>query len=152
MHIIMWFCKEIFLYLLKIILFIYLFLAVLGLHCCIGCSLVVVRGLLIAVAFLATEHRLQACGLHWLWHMGSVVAAPRLGSAASVVVVHKLSCAMAFGIFPDQGLNSCLLHWQVHTLPLSHQGSPPYLYIVNYKYILWGSRMSWNGELQTFKI
>ena len=28
------------------------------------------------------------------------------------------------GIFPTQGLNPGLLHWQVGSLPLSHQGSP----------------------------
>jgi len=28
------------------------------------------------------------------------------------------------GIFLTQGLNPCLLHWQVDSLPLSHQGSP----------------------------
>ena len=33
----------------------------------------------------------------------------------------------ACGIFPDQGLNPSLLHWQADSLPLSHQGSP-YLY------------------------
>ena len=27
-------------------------------------------------------------------------------------------------VFPDQGLNPCLLHWQADSLPLSHQGSP----------------------------
>ena len=27
-------------------------------------------------------------------------------------------------IFPIQGLNPCLLHWQTDTLPLSHQGNP----------------------------
>ena len=30
------------------------------------------------------------------------------------------------GIFPTQGLNLCLLHWQADSLPLGHQGSPPY--------------------------
>jgi len=25
------------------------------------------------------------------------------------------------GIFPTQGLNPCLLHWEVDSLPLSHQ-------------------------------
>ena len=25
---------------------------------------------------------------------------------------------------PDQGLNPCLLHWQVDSQPLDHQGSP----------------------------
>ena len=28
------------------------------------------------------------------------------------------------GIFPTQGSNPHLLHWQVDSLPLSHQGSP----------------------------
>ena len=51
----------------KINLFIYLFLAVLGLHCCArgfsscskwGLLFVVVRGLLIAVASLVAEHGL----------------------------------------------------------------------------------------------
>ena len=30
---------------------------------------------------------------------------------------------MACGIFSDQGLNLCLLHWQAHSPPLGHQGS-----------------------------
>ena len=33
-----------------------------------------VRGLLIVVASLVAEHRLQACGLQWLKHIGSVIA------------------------------------------------------------------------------
>ena len=28
------------------------------------------------------------------------------------------------GIFPTQGLNLCLLHWQADSLPVSQQGSP----------------------------
>ena len=28
------------------------------------------------------------------------------------------------GFFPDRGLNPCLLHWQVDSLPRNHQGSP----------------------------
>ena len=28
------------------------------------------------------------------------------------------------GIFPAQGSSLCVLHWQVDSLPLSHQGSP----------------------------
>ena len=31
---------------------------------------------------------------------------------------------MACRIFPTQGSNLCLLHWQVDSFPLSHQGSP----------------------------
>ena len=33
-------------------------------------------------------------------------------------------CFLLQGIFPTQGLNSHLLHWQADSLPLSHQGSP----------------------------
>ena len=36
----------------------YLFLAVLGLHCCLGYSLLAVSRLLIAVASFVVEHRL----------------------------------------------------------------------------------------------
>ena len=38
-------------------------------------------------------------------------------------MVHGLSCSSACGIFPDQGSNQPLLHWQVDSLPQSHQGS-----------------------------
>ena len=41
----------------------------------------------------------------------------------SLVVVHGLSCSAACGIFPDQVSNPCLLHWQMDSLPLSHQGT-----------------------------
>lgn len=40
-------------------------------------------------------------------------------------MTHWLSCSTALGIFLDQGLNQCLLHWHVDSSPLSHQGSPP---------------------------
>ena len=46
-----------------------------------------------------------------------------LGSTCSVVAVHRLRCSEARGIFPDQGLNPCLLHWQGDSPP-SHQESP----------------------------
>ena len=57
------------------VFFLFLRLALLGLHYCVGISLVVVSGLLIAVASLVPEHRLQACGLQSLQHMGSIVRA-----------------------------------------------------------------------------
>ena len=41
-------------------------------------------------------------------------------------MVHGPSCT-ACGIFPDQGSDSGLLHWQVNSWPLSHQGSPKLL-------------------------
>ena len=34
------------------------------------------------------------------------------------------SHALLERIFPTQGLNLCLLHWEVDTLPLSHLGCP----------------------------
>ena len=38
-------------------------------------------------------------------------------------MAHGANCSEVRGIFPDQGSNLCLLHWQVDSLPLSHQGS-----------------------------
>ena len=43
--------------------------------------------------------------------------------AGSVVAAHGPSCCAACGIFPDQGLNPCPLHWQADSQPLCHQGS-----------------------------
>ena len=45
--------------------------------------------------------------------------------AGSAIVPHGPSCSAACGIFPDQGLNPCPLHWQADSQPLSHQESPP---------------------------
>ena len=64
--------------------------------------------------------------LRWLllWSTGSGVckaSSCRLQSTGSVVVVHGLS-----GIFLDQGLNPCLLHWQADSLPLEPAGKPRY--------------------------
>ena len=118
--------------------FIYLFLAALGLHCCVwafsscgewGLLVAAVRGLLLAVASLVAELGLQAHGLQQLWLTGSVVVARGLQSAGSVVVAHRLSCSTACGIFPDQGLNPCPLHLQADSQPLCHQGSPFYLFL-----------------------
>ena len=82
-----------------------------------GYSLVVVCKLLIAVASLV-----QSTGFRY---SGSVVVVPGLQSTGSVVVYQGLiSCPVACGIFLDQGLNPCLLHWQADSLPLSYQGSP----------------------------
>ena len=101
-----------------IILFIYLFLTVLDLCCCMGFSLVVaskgcppavVLALLTAVASLVAEHGLQGTGA---------------SGVRALVGVHRLSCSKACGILPVKGSNPCLLHWQVDSLPLSYQGSP----------------------------
>ena len=73
--------------------------------------------------------------LHWVFiaaHKFPLVAASRgsslsrcmgfslqwfllLQSPVPVVAAHGLSCSVACGIFPDQGLNLCPLHWQVHS-------------------------------------
>ena len=89
-------------------------MAVLGLRCCMrdfsscdkrGLLFVAVRRLLIAVASLC-------CGARALGSQASVVVTRRPQSAASIVVAHGLSCSVACGIFPDQGLNPCPLRWQ----------------------------------------
>ena len=107
---VLWLCFELnapltlktFINIYFIIINYYLFiLAVLGLCCYTwvfsscggqGLLLVAVRRLLIVVA--------SVC---WAW---------ALGSLASEVVVHRLSCSVACGIFLEQGLNLCPLHWQ----------------------------------------
>ena len=89
-----------------------------------GLLFVVVRRLPIAATSLAVALRLQdmqdpvaaACGLR---SCDSRALEHRLSS-----VVHGLSCSTACVILPDQGLDPFLLHWQVDSLPLSHQGSP----------------------------
>ena len=71
----------------------YLLLSVLGLCCCArafsscserGLLFVAVRRLLIVVASLVEEHRLQACGLQQLWHAG-------FSSCGSRALEHRLS-------------------------------------------------------------
>ena len=47
----------------------------------------------------------------------SVVTARGPQGSGSVVVVSAISCSEANGIFPDQGLNLCPLHWQVVVNP-----------------------------------
>ena len=76
------------------LIFIYL-LAVLGLRCCTGFSLVVAS---------------RDC---------SLVSELRLGSCDS-----QDSRSSACKIFPDREWNPCLWQWQVESLPPSHQGSP----------------------------
>ena len=59
-----------------------------------------------------------------------------LGDRAAVVVahglnfcgswVHRPNCSAACGIFPDQRLNLCLLHWQADSLP----GTPQDLFLI----------------------
>ena len=63
--------------------------------------------------------------LRWVFvaaHGLSLVAVSRLLIAVvSLVVELGLSWPAEYGIFPDQGLNSCPLHWQVDSQPLEHR-------------------------------
>ena len=61
-------------------------------------------------------------GLSLLWPL--LLQSTGSGRAGSVVLAHGPSCSTACGIFPDQGLNPCPLHWQADSQPPYHQGSP----------------------------
>lgn len=73
-----------------------------------------------------TSHCSGFCchGARALGCVGSEVAAPRFHSKGSIVVVHGLSCPEAWGVLTDRESNRGLLHWQVNSSPLSHQGTP----------------------------
>ena len=100
------------------VLFIYSFLATLGLCCCTGFSLAAELRLLTSVASLVAEHGLSGCGAR----------AQSLQSTGSVVVAHGLShCGAraqslwhmglaACGIFLGKGANLWLLHciWNLY--------------------------------------
>ena len=106
-------------------------MAALGLRCLSGLSLIVGSGgyslavvswLLITVASLGT----QAPAARGLRSFNMWALEHRLSSCAMGV-----SCSVACGIFPDQGLNSRPLHWQADSYPLRHQGSPEVFLILN---------------------
>ena len=48
-------------------------------------------------------------------------------SVSQAVTLEQVAIPSSRGIFPTQGLNPSLLHWQADSLPLSHQGS---LYVI----------------------
>ena len=93
----LWLFKK-FYFLKKIYLYFWLFL---GLCCCaLGLSSCSEWGLFYLLC--------ESFPLKWFllfWSMGS-------RCSGSVVVARGLSCFTAHGIFPDQGLNLCPLHWQ----------------------------------------
>ena len=80
-------------------------------------TLAVVRGFLLAVASLVSEHRLWGA-----WASG--VVALGLWNTGSGAVVHGLSCSAACGIFLDQGSNPCPLHWHLGFLSTEPAGEP----------------------------
>ena len=80
--------------------------------------------------FLLWSRGSRAHRLLWLQHVGPGVLAPRLQSTYSRIVVPRLTCSQACGIFPDWGVKLTPLHWQVDSLPLNHQGSPPFCILI----------------------
>lgn len=64
---------------------------------------------------LLLEHRLQAHGLQQLQ--------PPVSSAQPCSCATPGELLQACGVFPDQGPNPCLPHWQARSLTLSHQGN-----------------------------
>ena len=74
------------------------------------------------VAASRVHSSLRCAGLSPSWSLPLRSTGSR--RAGSVAVAHGPSCSAACGIFPDQELNPCPLHWQADSQPLRHQGSP----------------------------
>ena len=111
---------------------IYLFVAMQGLQCCAGFSLVAVsRAFSLAVAcglltVVASRGRAQGPGCSGFSCCSTWAQELQLpGSRAQTQQLwpRSLAAPMHAGILPDQGWNSHLLHWQVDSLTLSQQGS-----------------------------
>ena len=62
--------------------------------------------------------------LHWVFVVARAFSLVATSEGYFLVVVHRLSCSAACGIFLDQGSNPCPLPWQVNSDPLCHQESP----------------------------
>ena len=71
----------------------------------------------------------SCCRARALGPLASVLVVPglyaALQSTGSAIVVDGFSCSVACGIFPDQGWNPCLLHWQADSLPWATREAPP---------------------------
>ena len=101
----------------------------LGLHCCMGFSLVAASGGPLSDCGTRASPcgGFSCCEAQALGSQSSAVVVPRLQSTGSAVVAHGLNCCTACGVLLVQGPNLCLLHWQADSLPLSHQGNPEIL-------------------------
>ena len=84
-------------------IYLFLILTLLGLQYCVDFPLVAASG-----GYSSCSTQASHCG-----------GCSRCG-AWLIAVAHRLDCSTACGIFPDQGLNLCLLHWQENSLLLSH--------------------------------
>ena len=107
---------------LRIISFLFFLinLFILFIYFSLYCVFIAVRGLSLVVG-----NR----GYSSLWHMSFslrwLLLLRSMGSrhVGKVVVVYRLSCSAACGIFPDQGLNPCPLHWQADSFFFNLRGS-----------------------------
>ena len=57
-----------------------------------------------------------------------------------------LSCYTSCGTFPDQRWNPCLVHWQVDSSPLSHQGTPISGYLTECSESPWGEKKARSSQ------
>ena len=98
----------------------------LGFCCCLGLFSGCGERWLLSGCGIPASHfgGFSGCGVWPLEPADSVVVALRLESTGLVLMIHRLCCSAACGIFPGQGSNPCLLHWQADSLPVSYQGSP----------------------------
>ena len=91
----------------------------------------------------------RVLGPQYLQHMSSVVVAPGLWSTGLIVVVHRPSCSLACGIFPGQGSNPCLLHWQADSLLLNHQGNPKITYSFQFVHVYYRRVIKYRKATET---
>ena len=106
--------------------FVSLFLAMLSLCCCAELSSSCgERGLLPSCGVQVPHSGAFSCRARALGHMGcSSCSSWALEHGLNSCGAQAYSCSTAYGIFLDQGLNLCLLHWQADSLPINHHGSP----------------------------
>ena len=90
-----------------------------GLLFVVGCRLLIVVASLCCGARTLGRSGFRSCGTWALSSYGSQALGHRLNS-----VVQGFSCSVTCGIFGSGISNLCVLHWQVDSLPLSHQRSP----------------------------
>ena len=94
---------------------------------CLRWVFVSVRGLSLVAA--SGGHSSSRCtGLFLSWPL--LLRSTGSRRTGSVAVAHGPSCSAACGIFPDQGLNPCPLHWQADSQQLRHQGSPLFIFLM----------------------
>lgn len=88
-----------------------------------GCSLVTVQGCFpLIVVRAGAALWLQCRGLLLSWSTGFLLG-HGLSGCCTWALEHSLNSVIrAYGIFLDQALDPCLLHWPVESLPLSRQG------------------------------